>query len=75
MSQFTKPDFLKAGPVMTDATSRIDTDILEPVVQSDTFMRFQFQNKGVLNAGSRVTFSITKPDTEAYPWPSPLAWT
>mgnify|MGYP003669429297 CR=1 FL=1 len=66
MSQFTKPDFLKAGPVMTDATSRIDTDILEPVVQSDTFMRFQFQNKGVLNAGSRVTFSITKPDTEAY---------
>ena len=66
MSQFTKPDFLKAGPVMTDATSRIDTDILEPVVQSDTFMRFQFQNKGVLNAGSRVTFSITKPDTESY---------
>lgn len=66
MSQFTKPDFLRAGPVMTDATSRIDTDILEPVVQSDTFMRFQFQNKGVLNAGSRVTFSITKPDTQAY---------
>ena len=66
MSQFTKPDFLKAGPVMTDATSRIDTDILEPVVQSDTFMRFQFQNKGVLNAGSRVTFSITKPDRESY---------
>lgn len=66
MSQFTKPSFLRAGPVMTDATSRIDTDILEPVVQSDTFMRFQFQNKGVLNAGSRVTFSINKPDTESY---------
>lgn len=66
MSQFTKPDFLRAGPVMTDPTSRIDTDILEPVVQSDSFLRFQFTNKGILNAGSRVTFSINKPDTEAY---------
>ena len=65
MSQFTKPNFLKAGPVMTDATSRIDTDILEPVVQSDTFMRFQFQNKGILNAGSRITFSINNPSTES----------
>ena len=66
MSQFTKPNFLKAGPVMTDATSRIDTDILEPVVQSDTFMRFQFQNKGILNPGSRITFSINNPSTESY---------
>lgn len=68
MSQFTKPEFLKAGPVMTDTTSRIDTDILEPVVQSDTFLRFQFQNKGILNAGSRITFSINNPATESY-WP------
>lgn len=66
MSQFTKPDFLRAGPVMTDPTSRIDTDILEPVVQSDTFCRFQFQNKGILNAGSRITFSINNPSTESF---------
>lgn len=66
MSQFTKPDFLRAGPVMTDPTSRIDTDILEPVVQSETFCRFQFQNKGILNAGSRITFSLNSPSTESF---------
>ena len=66
MSQFTKPDFLRAGPVMTDPTSRIDTDILEPVVQSETFCRFQFQNKGILNAGSRITFCLNDPDTESF---------
>ena len=66
MSQFTKPDFLKAGPVMTDPTSRIDTDILEPVVQSETFCRFQFTNKGILNAGSRITFCLNSPETESF---------
>ena len=66
MSQFTKPDFLRAGPVMTDPTSRIDTDILEPVVQSESFCRFQFSNKGILNAGSRITFCLDKPDTESF---------
>ena len=66
MSQFTKPDFLRAGAQITDPTQRIDTDILEPVVQSETFIRFRFQNKGLLNPESRITFQITKPDTDSY---------
>ncbi len=66
MSQFTKPDFLRAGPQMTDPTQRIDTDILEPVVQSESFIRFRFTNKGLLNPQSRIAFQITKPDTESY---------
>lgn len=64
--QFTKPDFLRAGAQITDPTQRIDTDILEPVVQSESFIRFRFQNKGLLNPQSRITFQIEKPDTESY---------
>ena len=68
MSQFTKPDFLKAGPMLSNVEQRIDTDILEPVVQSETFIRFQLQNKGLLNPQSRITFSLLSPGTESY-WP------
>lgn len=66
MSQFTKPDFLRAGAQETDPTSRTDTSILEPVFHSDTGLRFQFENKGILNAGSRITFSLNDPDTESF---------
>jgi hypothetical protein len=66
MSQYTKPDFLKAGPVLTDPTSRIDTEVLEPVFHSDTFCRLRLSNKGVLNAGSRITFCVKSPSTESF---------
>ena len=66
MSQFTKPDFLKAGPMESDVEQRIDTDILEPVVQSESFIRFHLQNKGLLNPQSRICFSLKSPDTESY---------
>jgi len=56
------PDFLEGvGAQLTDMEQRIDTDILEPVVFSDNFIRFQFQNKGLLNPQSRITFSFTDP--------------
>ena len=56
------PDFLDGvGAQITDAEQRIDTDILEPVVFSDSFIRFQFQNKGLLNPQSRITFSFKNP--------------
>ena len=68
MSQFVKPDFLKPGAMVSDVEQRVDTDILEPVVQSETFIRFQLQNKGILNAQSRICFSLKAPGTESY-WP------
>lgn len=53
------PDFLEnVGAQITDAEQRIDTDILEPVIFSDSFLRFQLQNKGLLNPQSRITFSL-----------------
>jgi len=56
------PDFLSGvGAELTDMEQRIDTDILEPVVFSDSFIRFQLQRKGLLNPQSRITFSFTDP--------------
>ena len=56
------PDFLSGvGAELTDMEQRIDTDILEPVVFSDNFIRFQLQRKGLLNPQSRITFSFTNP--------------
>ena len=56
------PSFLEeVGAQLTDKEQRIDTDILEPVVFSDSFIRFQFQNKGLLNPQSRICFSFTDP--------------
>ena len=56
------PDFLSGvGAELTDMEQRIDTDILEPVVFSDNFIRFQLQRKGLLNPQSRITFSFINP--------------
>ena len=67
---FTKqniPDFLtNAGATLSDSSQRIDTDVLEPVIQTSTFMRFQLQNKGLLNPQSRITFQVQDPGTSAF---------
>ena len=67
---FTKqniPDFLtNAGATLSDSSQRIDTDVLEPVIQTSTFMRFQLQNKGLLNPQSRITFQVKDPATAAF---------
>jgi hypothetical protein len=56
------PDFLEnVGAQLTDAEQRIDTDILEPVVFSDSFIRYELQNKGLLNPKSRFCFSLKDP--------------
>ena len=56
------PDFLQGvGAQLTDAEQRIDTDILEPVVFSDSFIRYELQNKGLLNPKSRFCFSLKDP--------------
>jgi hypothetical protein len=61
------PDFLEnVGAQITDAEQRIDTDILEPVIFSDSFLRFQLQNKGLLNPQSRITFSLQATGFEAF---------
>ena len=61
------PSFLRsAGADLVDTEQRIDTDILEPVIFTDTFLRFELQRKGLLNPKSRITFSLNAPSAEAF---------
>ena len=52
------PDLLKIGAIPTDTTMDVLTDILDPVVQNDTFIRFAFQNKGILHSMSKIKFGF-----------------
>ncbi len=53
------PDLLKIGAIPTDTSMDVLTDILDPVVQNDTFIRFAFQNKGILHSMSKIKFGFT----------------
>ena len=62
------PNLMDVGEIPANYAMRIETDILEPVVSSDTFCRFSLQRKGFLSSMSKITFSL-KPNAsneEAY---------
>ena len=52
------PDLMKIGAVPSNTLMDVETDILEPVVQSETFCRFRLQNKGILHSNSKLTFAV-----------------
>ncbi len=52
------PDLMKIGAMPVNTQMDVETDILEPVVFSDTFARFRLQNKGILHSNSKITFGI-----------------
>ena len=52
------PQSLQPGVIPSNSEQRIDTDILEPVIFTESFLRYQLQNKGILNPKSKITFSI-----------------
>ena len=52
------PDLLRVGSIPSNQSAMIDTDILEPVIFSESFIRFQLVNKGFLNPFSRITFQL-----------------
>jgi hypothetical protein len=54
------PDLVKIGTIPTNTAIDIETDILDPVVNTNTFARFQFQNKGILHSHSKITFRFAK---------------
>jgi len=61
------PDLMKIGAVPTNTLMDVETDILEPVVQSETFCRFRLQNKGILHSNSKLTFAVNGGLTAAAP--------
>jgi hypothetical protein len=61
------PDLMNLQNIPTNTMQRIDTDILDPTVISDTFCRFTLINKGYLNHASRITLSVSGADNAFYP--------
>tara|TARA_R110000764_G_scaffold53079_1_gene115347 strand:- start:5782 stop:7230 length:1449 start_codon:yes stop_codon:yes gene_type:complete len=58
MGQSAIPDLLRVGSIPSNQEAMIDTDILEPVIFTDSFIRFQLVNKGFLNPYSRVCLQL-----------------
>ena len=52
------PDLMKIGSIPVNTVQEVETSILEPVVKSDTFCRFVFQNKGILHSHSKVEIGL-----------------
>lgn len=61
------PDLMNLQNMPTNTVQRIDTDVLDAVVISDTFCRFTLINKGFLNHASRVTLALKTGDAAFYP--------
>ena len=53
------PDLIKIGSVNTNTEISVDTDVLDPVISNENFMRYRLQNKGILHSNSKLTFSVT----------------
>ena len=59
------PEALAVKPMSSVDTMDIDTNVLNPVVRTDTFMRFVLMKKGILDAGSCLALSFDVGDTDA----------
>ena len=53
------PDLIKIGSVPTDMEVSVDSDILEPVVSSNTFCRFVLMKKGFMNSFSKIAIGCS----------------
>ena len=66
MSATSVPDLVRIGQIPTNTAIDIETDILDPVVHTDTFCRFQFQNKGILHSNSKIVLRLKTSSTDAF---------
>jgi hypothetical protein len=55
------PDLMKIGSIPSDLSQDMDTEVLDPVVQSDNFCRFVLSNKGFLHSFSKITLGVKDP--------------
>lgn len=53
------PDLLKIGAMPSDTSMDVLTDILDPVVHNDGYVRFAFQNKGILHSQSKLQLAVS----------------
>ena len=52
------PDLMKIGAMPINTQMEVETDILDPIVFSETFCRYRLQNKGILHSNSKLTFGL-----------------
>lgn len=60
------PDLMKIGSIPVNTVQEVETAILEPVVKSDTFCRFVFQNKGLLHSHSKVEIGLKNAPKDSF---------
>lgn len=60
------PDLVRIGQIPSNTAIDIETDVLDPVVHTDSFCRFQFQNKGILHSNSKIVFRLQANAESAY---------
>ena len=58
------PNLLRVSPMDTTTATDVETSITDPVVRSDSFVRFTLLNKGILHSHSKITLQLTAPDAE-----------
>tara|TARA_R110002096_G_scaffold5834_1_gene26924 strand:- start:4360 stop:5868 length:1509 start_codon:yes stop_codon:yes gene_type:complete len=56
------PDLLKIGAIPGNLAMSVETGILDPVVQNDSFVRFNMKRAGFLHSNSKIALSL-KNDT------------
>jgi hypothetical protein len=52
------PEIVRIGAIPSNLMMDVDSDILEPVVSSQSFMRYVLDNKGLLHSNSKLVFSM-----------------
>ena len=57
-TQDNVPDLVKVGSIPSNLQIDYDTTVYEPVTKSQSFLRFQIDNKGILHSNSKLTISM-----------------
>lgn len=53
------PNLIKIGSIPVDMQIDVDTDVLEPVVSSQSFCRFVLEKKGFMNSFSKISIGLS----------------
>lgn len=62
------PDLVKIKPMQTDQTIDVQTSILEPIVANESFIKFQFDNKGILHSNYKIQLCLVGGDDRFLPF-------
>tara|TARA_R110000824_G_scaffold27348_6_gene92988 strand:- start:142 stop:1596 length:1455 start_codon:yes stop_codon:yes gene_type:complete len=59
LTQSNIPALVRIGAIKDDTLIEVETDILEPVVNTQKFCRFALDRKGLLSSNSKITLGLT----------------